>query len=205
MGEAVPAMSPAAVLLLVALAGVLLDLILRWYLRGGVVEAPRLQVVLSAGGTAGPGFVEGELVLRGTGRRFVLRSVTTELATVERLGLGDPVGFHRAVARTDGEVVWLPAGWPILRPGRPLALRVPIQHPDAGPGRLRIAAEALRGDGRTELRVAMPVGLTRARDVERSNLRSELLARAAELGVVPAALPGWSRVGSPDPGERARA
>lgn len=162
----------------------------RWWLRRVVIETPRAQVTLQR--VLEPPGTRATVVMRGTNRIFRVIHLMVSRQVVEGLHLLPPDGFIAAHGDSD-EVIWKPLRELKLAPNRPVTLEFPGGSSD-DPGTVRVWAEASLGHGGTGVSIPILVGEGRAEYLRAQNLRSELLARAAERGVLPRELPEWEEL-----------
>jgi hypothetical protein len=122
--------------------------------------------------------------------------IQVTLVATAALNLSTPDGFLESPAPDDDPslLVWRPAHAIPLRPNREHDLVFRYDPSEAPPAAIRGDAEARLGMGGTGVRFTILVGETDARRLEQVNLKSELYAVAAERGVAPRDLPGWSQL-----------
>lgn len=172
-------------------------LYVQWFTRRVVTtDTPRVQVTLRRTPYVDAATEMVTLTLRATPRRFALTCIQVDRETESRLKVSPPEGFRveSDSSTTPDEIEWVPEKQFILRPNEPVELAIGVANPEKGQGRLLCRAEARLGLGGTGLMFSVPVGCRRIREIDAINLRSELMARATELGIVPAELPEWKRL-----------
>ena len=179
---------------LVVLAFVLLLLYVRWFARAVGADLPYVEVQTLPGPEKGVARVR--LTLRATTRKFQLLRFWAERDDVERLGIVIPDGFVPEKDHEASETVesWVPRERFTLKPRQPVELELRYELPGQPPASVHGWAEAALGLGGTILPFSVVVGDRDPLEIELSNRRSRLYARAREKGVAPKELPGFEEL-----------
>jgi hypothetical protein len=167
----------------------------RWFVRAAAAELPRVAVKRLP--YEEPGMARFELTLRATRRAFECVRLAADHTAVEAVGLEAPLGFvtEQAFELAAEQVYWVPEPpGLILHPKEPVEIVVPFAPGREATGVVHGWCDAPFGLGGSILPFKLIVGEQSARDIEAANLRAELFARAAELGVVPNTLPEWAQL-----------
>jgi hypothetical protein len=185
----------SAILLLV---GLLVLLVLgalayaAWFARQVGSDLPRVSVRIADQTEVGKTRVT--LTLRATSRPFQFVRVMGDRADVEKAGVHAPIGFvPESEDRFGPETIsWVPKGGALLlKPNEPVELTFSFDPSVKRTAPLRGWCEARLGIGGSIFPFTLIVGEQHPADIEIQNLRSEVYAKAGELGATPAELPEW--------------
>lgn len=163
-----------------------------WLLDRVEGELPVYQVAVL---DAPEGTTHVRLTLGGTDRVLELSRISAREEGVRRLGFRPPDGFEEAGdAGPRSRLAWRPVEAIPFHPGVPVELA--FGYDPGADGTLPVFGHTEPAEGRGGVGAGFTVLVGRRSDleVEASNLRSELFARARERNVPPRTLPRWSRL-----------
>jgi len=163
-----------------------------WLLDRVSGELPVYQVATL---DAPAGTTRARVILGGTEETLELRYLSAPEDGAERIGFRPPEGFEESgEGKEPGRRSWSPRDPLPILPGQPVELA--FGYDPGADGTLPVFAhtETRIGLGGMGAGFVVLVGSRSPLEVEASNLRSELLARARELNVPPRSLPDWSRL-----------
>lgn len=194
-------MSETLTPVLLALAAIAALALLAWqglrgyarrYLRKAMEHTPSFQVTVLE---SSDGVTRVRLRLGGTEEAMRLVSLSAPEAGARALGLEPPSGFFQAEDAGDGaEVEWHPLDTVPVRPGEPMELEFGWNPSAEEVVRVFGHAEAGSGLGGVGTAFAILAGPRPSLEIQASNLRSAIFARARERDMVPRDLPEWKEL-----------
>ena len=179
---------------LVVLALTLLMVYVRWFAKKVGVDLPYVEVHTLP--ETEKGVTRVRVCLKATARDFQLIRFYAEHADVERLGIMMPRGLVPEEDHEDVETIesWVPVKPLKLKPDQPIELEFRYDVSGGAPASVRGWAEAGLGLGGTIVPFTVVVGERDPLEIELSNRRSRLYAKAREEGVTPKEVPEFQEV-----------